>query len=226
MRNGGAEGNYAYKSSSAAEAKGLLEGLKYHLESENTRGPLRSRFRPDCTGAIDTYLKLKRMGPREWVKQLDTQIWFEISLLKRKILGSIHLEHNPSHVGSPDEELVDLEAKIAAKDSLRTCPATPGPHLLWSYASRYGGTLRSGPKAEVKAQSEAEYMRIIRSQKCRGRGFTLLWDAKTNAESLCKGGRCVMRGLTSTLPTMVNEHLLWPHVFKAATCMVALRQRG
>jgi len=110
---------------------------------------LTSIYRLDCTGTIDTYKSLEKMGSKEWTRQPDRQIWFEANKLREKIGGTIYLEHNKSHVGSTDEEHVDREAKIAAKDSTRMRHAVTGPDLEWIFTQRNGGAFRGGPKAEI-----------------------------------------------------------------------------
>jgi hypothetical protein len=39
-------------------------------KKKESRG-LTSRYRLDCTGTIDTYKRLEKMGPKEWTRQPD-----------------------------------------------------------------------------------------------------------------------------------------------------------
>ena len=119
-----------------------------------------------------------------------------------------------------DEEYVDQEANIAAKDSAHLRHAATGPDLEWIFAQRNGGAFRGGPKTEIKQWSEIVNRKKLQEQKGQGKRLTAPREAGTHSKDISEGGRCLKRALTRTLPTMVNQNRRFPHVFTSATCMI------
>jgi hypothetical protein len=156
-----------------------------------------------------------------WAKISNRPIWREIDALRRETGGEVVLRHNRSHVGSRDEEKVDVRAKKAARRSGRTRSAEDySPEdTTYFFVDKAGGPITMGIKRAVKRSAAEGYAREIRAQLGQGHRITYLREEGVS-ESRIKGGRLWGRILTSTLPTGRQNAWRYPNLYGTSRCLL------
>ena len=205
----------------AAEAMGLLAMVRMHREHGDVTP---ATLRVDCTSLISIWDKLDTYTERDWVRLPNRATWREIKRLRDMPGGALTLVHSKSHIGLPDEALVDRHAKCIARRSggVRTVedyPRGDAGDIEFFLVDRVGGPIPMGAKAAVKRVAAEGYAAELRAQEGQGYRLRTLWDAGSRGAAL-KGDRFRRRLMTSGLPTGRQNAWRYPNLYDSDVCLM------
>ena len=138
--------------------------------------------------------------------------------------GMLTLTQSPSHIGLPDEALVDRHAKCIAGRSggVRTVedyPRGDAGDVEYFLVDRVGGPIPMGAKAAVKRVAAEGYAAELRAQEGQGYRLRVLWDAGAGGAAL-EGDRFRRRLMTSGLPTGRQNSWRYPNLYESDMCLM------